>query len=162
MRGWNPSDDGAGLRVSIVAARWNETIVTRLLDGAVATLHAQGVDPRAIAIAWVPGSFELPLAAAWAAGGAGQAVAGPPHAVVALGCVIRGETEHFRLVADAASQGLLRVGLDTGVPVTNGVLAVEDVAQAESRAGGEHGNAGAQAALAAVRMANFKRGRGAS
>ena len=110
-------------------------------------------------VRWVPGSYELPQAARHAAI---VRVIVPaldrewhPDAVIAVGCVIRGGTEHFRLVADAAAQGLLRVALDTGVPVTNGVLAVEDVAQAEARSGGEHGNAGSQAALAAVRMVNL-------
>lgn len=143
-----PGDDAGGLRFRIVAAQWNERIVARLLEGARATLRARGAAVADVEVWWVPGSFELPLAARWAADGA--------DAVIALGCVIRGETEHFRLVADGAAQGLLRVALDTGVPVTNGVLAVEDVAQAESRSGGEHGNAGAQAALAAIRMARLR------
>ncbi len=161
MREFVPSDDARELSFCLVAAQWNETYVRRLVDGALATLRARGADEGRIAVRWVPGSFELPLAAQQAA----QEERGAARrfdAVVALGCVIRGETEHFRLVADAASQGLLAVALDTGVPVLNGVLAVEDAAQAEARSGGEHGNAGAQAALAAVRMANLRRGREAS
>ena len=160
-----PGDDGAGLRIAIVAAQWNETIVRRLVDGACTTLAARGVAAADVEVWWVPGSFELPSAAALAAR-RGRATpgatpgAGAFHAVVALGCVIRGETEHFRLVADAAAQGLLRVSLDTRVPVLNGVLAVDDVAQAEARSGG-HSNAGAQAALAAIRMANLMRTEGA-
>ncbi len=155
MPGFTPSDDGRGLRVTVVAAQWNESIVRRLADGALATLAGRGGADADVELWWVPGSFELPTAALLAA----RAPRGV-DAVVALGCVIRGETEHFRLVADAASQGLLRVALDTGVPVTHGVLAVEDVAQAEARSGGEHGNAGSQAALAAVRMARLRRERG--
>ena len=148
-----PSDDAAGLKFAIVAARWNESIVKRLLDGALEALRARGAADAHVVVRWVPGSFELPVAAQWA-----TAAPGGCHAVIALGCVIRGETEHFRLVADAASQGLMRVALDTGVPVLNGVLAVENVAQAEARSGGEHGNTGAQVALAAVHMANAHRG----
>ena len=145
-----PSDDATGLKVAIVAARWNEGIVKRLVDGALEALRARGVADADVVVHWVPGSFELPVAAKWAIE--------TRHAVIALGCVIRGETEHFRLVADAASQGLMRVALDSGWPVLNGVLAVENVAQAEARSGGEHGNTGAQVALAAVHMANVRRG----
>ncbi len=159
MREFVPGDDATGLKFCIVAAQWNESIVRRLVDGAVATLRARGAAEDDIDVRWVPGSYELPQAARHAAI---VRVIVPaldrewhPDAVIAVGCVIRGGTEHFRLVADAAAQGLLRVGLDTGVPVTNGVLAVEDVAQAEARSGGEHGNAGSQAALAAVRMVNL-------
>jgi 6,7-dimethyl-8-ribityllumazine synthase len=148
-----PADDATGLKFTIVAARWNEGIVKRLLDGALEALRARGAADADVVVRWVPGSFELPVAAQWA-----TAAPRACHAVIALGCVIRGETEHFRLVADAASQGLMRVALDTGVPVLNGVLAVEDVAQAEARSGGEHGNTGAQVALAAVHMANVHRG----
>jgi 6,7-dimethyl-8-ribityllumazine synthase len=161
-----PSDSASGLRFAIVAARWNEAIVRRLLDGALATLRAQGADERDIDVYWAPGSFELPLAAHMAYAGPGPSGRGRAgadlDAIIALGCVIRGETEHFRLVADAAAQGLLRVALEAGRPVANGVLAVEDAAQAESRSGGEHGNAGAQAALAAIHMANLHRRRWAT
>jgi 6,7-dimethyl-8-ribityllumazine synthase len=122
------------------------------------------VAESALEVWWVPGSFELPTAARWAAHHGSREPFGAPaagfDAVIALGCVIRGETEHFRLVADGAAQGLMRVALDTGVPVLNGVLAADDAAQAEARSGGEHGNTGAQVALAAVRMANLRRARG--
>ena len=151
----HPAADARGMRFCIVAAKWNREIVDRLLQGALATLRARGAAATDVEVRWVPGSFELPLAARWAAEPAAGAAAF--DAVIALGCVIRGQTEHFRLVADAAAQGILRVGLDTGVPVLNGVLAVEDAAQAEARSGGEHGNAGAQAALGAVQMAHLRR-----
>jgi 6,7-dimethyl-8-ribityllumazine synthase len=148
------SDDATGLRFHVVAAQWNEAIVKRLLDGALETLRSRGAADGDVEVCWVPGSYELPVAALWAT---------DPElgcdAVIALGCVIRGETEHFRLVADAASRGLMQVMLESGVPVLNGVLAVGDIAQAEARSGGEHGNTGSQAALAAVRMANLRRGR---
>lgn len=151
-----PADDGSGLRVSIVASRWNEAVVRRLVDGAVTALRGRGVADSDIVVLWVPGSLELPLAAQLAAAGKGPKEV---HAVVAVGCVIRGETEHFRLVADNTASALMQVSLSYGKPITNGVLAVEDLAQAEARSGGEHGNAGAQAALAAVHMANVLRGR---
>lgn len=139
--------DATGLRFCIVAAQWNETIVDRLVEGALAVLRQQGADDDDVVVRRVPGAFELPVAAMWAAR------SGDFDAVLAFGCVIKGETEHFRIVADNAAQGLMRVGLDTGVPVLNGVLATYDAAQAESRAGGEHGNTGSQVALAAIRMA---------
>ena len=99
----------------------------------------------------MPGSFELPLACRWAVESRRF------DAVLAFGLVLRGETEHFRLVAEAASNGLLRVGLDSGVPVLNGVLAAHDAAQAAARTGGALGNRGADVALAAVHMANLRR-----
>lgn len=142
----------AGQRFAVVAARWNEALVKRMVDAALDTLQRSGVHGTDVETQWVPGSFELPLAALWAAR------SGRFDAVLAFGVVIRGETEHFRLVADGAAQGLQRAALDTGVPVLNGVLAVYDAAQAESRTGGEHGNTGAQTALAALHMAALARG----
>ena len=137
----------AGRRFAVIAARWNEAHVQRLVDAALDTLRRQGARDEDVVVTWVPGSHELPVAASWAAD------SGRFEAVLAFGVVIRGETEHFRLVADGAAQGLMRVSLDTGVPVLNGVLAVENAAQADARTGGSHGNTGAQTALAAVTMA---------
>jgi len=145
-----PSLDARGLRFAILAARFNHEIVTRLADAATAVLEKRGAAPEAIERFWVPGSFELPLVARWCA------ESGRFDALLAFGAVIRGETEHFRLVADAASNGLLRVSLDTGVPVLNGVLAVHDAAQAEARSGGALGNRGAEVALAAIEMARLR------
>jgi 6,7-dimethyl-8-ribityllumazine synthase len=139
----------AGRRFAVVAALWNETLVKRLVDAALDTLRRQGAREADVELTWVPGSLELPVAASWAAG------SGRFDAVLAFGVVIRGETEHFRLVAEGAAEGLQRVALDTGVPVLNGVLAVYDAAQAEARAGGTHGNTGAHVALAAVTMARL-------
>jgi 6,7-dimethyl-8-ribityllumazine synthase len=136
-------------RFALVAARWNEAFVKRMVDAALDTLRREGVPDDHVELSWVPGSHELPLAALWAAR------SGRFDAVLAFGVVIRGETEHFRLVADGATQGLQRVALDTGVPVLNGVLAVYDAAQAEARCGGTHGNTGAQTALAALGMARL-------
>lgn len=143
--------DATGLRFCIVAAGWNEDIVSRLLDGARSALRERGAADGDVVVWRVPGSFELPTAALWAA------LAEPAFdAVIALGCIVRGETEHFRLVADGASQGLMRVALDTGVPVLNGVLAVENLEQALARCGGAHGHVGAEAAIGAVTMARLK------
>jgi 6,7-dimethyl-8-ribityllumazine synthase len=142
--------DASGLRFAILAARFNQAIVARLADAAASVLEGRGAASAAIERFWVPGSFELPLAARWCA------ESGRFDAVLAFGAVIRGETEHFRLVADAASNGLLRVSLDTGVPVLNGVLAVHDTAQAEARSGGALGNRGAEVALAAIEMARLR------
>jgi 6,7-dimethyl-8-ribityllumazine synthase len=139
-------------RFAVVAARWNEAFVKRMVDSALDTLRREGVPDDHVQLTWVPGSHELPVAASWAAR------SGRIDAVLAFGVVIRGETEHFRLVADGATQGLQRVALDTGVPVLNGVLAVYDAAQAEARCGGTHGNTGAQTALAALAMARLHAG----
>ena len=137
------------LRFAVVAARWNEAFVKRMVDAALETLRREGVADDQVELTWVPGSHELPVVASWAAD------SGRFDVVLAFGVVIRGETEHFRLVADGAMQGLQRVALDTGVPVLNGVLAVYDAAQAEARCGGTHGNTGAQTALAALTMASL-------
>lgn len=152
------TDEGAldGARMLVVEARYYEGIADELLAGAKRALEAAHAQYD---VATVPGALEIPQAIVIALDAAAKRKA-PYDGVVALGCVIRGETEHFRLVADAAAQGLLRVALDSGVPVLNGVLAVEDMAQAEARSGGAHGNAGSQAALAAIRMANLARVRG--
>lgn len=145
-----PSHDASGLRFCLVAARWNEAYVRRLVDAALETLRNRGASDEALELRWVPGSYELPVAAKWAA------ESGRFDAVLAFGVVLRGETEHFRLVADAASQGLMRVMLDTGVPVLNGVLAAYEIAQVEARSGGDMGNAGAQVALAAAFMVQHR------
>jgi 6,7-dimethyl-8-ribityllumazine synthase len=151
MRDLAPEHEAQGLRFAIIAARFHEDYVRRLADAAAEVLTQRGAASDDLERWWVPGSFELPLACRWAA------ESGRFDAVLALGLVIQGETEHFRLVADAASQGLLRVGLDTGVPVLNGVLAAYESQQAEARTGGALGNRGAEVALAAVQMARLRR-----
>jgi 6,7-dimethyl-8-ribityllumazine synthase len=145
----------AGRRFCLVASRFNEAYVERLVTSASDVLRGRGAAPGDLEVVWVPGSFELPLAARWAA------ESGRFDAVLAFGVLIRGETEHFRLVADAAGHGLMRVGLDTGVPVLNGILATHDAAQAAARSGGAVGNRGAEVALAAVEMAALRAERGA-
>jgi 6,7-dimethyl-8-ribityllumazine synthase len=142
--------DAGGRRFGIVASSFNALHVRRLLDGARAALRGQGVAEDSVEVWWVPGALELPLAARW------MAERGDVDAIVALGVIIRGETEHFRLVADQCAGGLAEVALASGVPVTNGVLACEDAAQVEARSGGDHGNAGSAAALAALAMARLR------
>ena len=141
----------AGLRVGIVAARYNLGLVEKLLEGARAAWRAAGGDDAALRVEWVPGAFELPLAA--------QALArrGQCDALVALGCVIRGETAHFEFVAGECARGLQQVMLNTGVPVAFGVLTTEDLAQAEARADPGAHNKGAEALQTALAMARLVR-----
>jgi 6,7-dimethyl-8-ribityllumazine synthase len=146
-----PGHDAHGHRYCLVAARFNESYVLRLVEGALGSLRQRGAAEEDLEVVWVPGSFELPLACRWAA------ATGRFDAVLAFGVLIRGETEHFRLVAETSTRGLLDVMLATGVPVVDGVLAVHDAAQAEARSGGVIGNRGSEVALAAVAMANLRR-----
>ena len=134
-------------RVCIVASRYHSHVVQRMLDGAVAVCVARGIEAGRIDVVPAPGAFELPLLARAAA------ESGLYTAVVALGCVIRGETPHFDFVAAGAADGILRAALDTGVPVALGVLTVDDADQAWARAGGEHGDKGAEAAMSALAAA---------
>ena len=140
---------GAGLRVAIVASRFNEAIVTRLLDGALDGLRRHGVDPEAIDVAWTPGAFELPLVAARLASSQRY------DAVVTLGAVIRGATGHYDFVAGQCAAGVQRAQMDTGIPVVFGVLTTDTIEQAIERAGTKAGNKGWDAALAALEMADL-------
>ena len=153
VRERRPPHDAHGHRYCLVAARFNETYVRRLVDGALEVLERGGASRSDLEVWWVPGSFELPLACRWAAESRRF------DAVLAFGVLIRGETEHFRLVAESATHGLVRVALETSVPVLNGVLAVHDAEQAAARSGGPLGNRGADVALAAVQMAGLARER---
>jgi 6,7-dimethyl-8-ribityllumazine synthase len=139
---------GRGRRVAIVAARYNELVTTRLVQGALDALASHGVDDDDVVVAWVPGAFEIALVADR------LARSGRVDAVVCLGAVVRGETAHFDLVANEAARGIAEVGRRTGVPCIFEVLATEDLAQAEARAGGRHGNKGWEAAEAALEMAS--------
>ena len=134
-------------RFAIAAASFNEMVVGKLVEGALACLLAHGVGEDAIELAWVPGAFELPLLARR------FAESGRYDAVVCLGAIVRGETPHFDVVAREAARGIQDAALATGVPVTLGVLTTDTVAQALERAGGSHGNKGWDAALAAIQMA---------
>ena len=139
--------DGSGRRVAVVAARFNEVVTAKLVEGALAGLAKHGVADDAIDVAWVPGAFEIPLVAER------LARSGRYDAVICLGAVIRGETAHFELVANEAARGIAAAMRETGVPVIFEVLATDDLAQAEARAGGAHGNKGWEAAEAALEMA---------
>jgi 6,7-dimethyl-8-ribityllumazine synthase len=141
-----------GARYAVIASRWNGEIVDALVDGARRAFAEHGVDGDLLDVLRVPGAWELPLLAKRLAANGGHA------AIVALGCVVRGETRHYEHVADECARGLMRVALDSGVPVLNGVLAVEDEADAWARAGGAHGNKGADVALSAMEMAALLRG----
>lgn len=137
------------LRFGIVVARWNEFITESLLKSAKRTLRRHGAED--VDVAWVPGSFELPLVA--------QALAESSRydAVIALGAVIRGSTTHYDLVANGASGGLLNASLKTGVPISLGVITTENIEQAIERAGTKAGNKGEEAAVAAIEMATLLR-----
>jgi 6,7-dimethyl-8-ribityllumazine synthase len=138
-----------GARFAILASRWNPRITDALVAGARKAFADHGVAEAAVDVVRVPGAWELPLAAA-------RIAAANTHvAVVALGCVVRGDTRHYEQVADGCSEGLMRVALDYRLPVCNGVLAVEDHADAQKRAGGSHGNKGEEAALVAIEMAQL-------
>lgn len=140
---------GTGLRFAIVVSRWNELITNRLLDGARDGLRRHGVAEDAIDVAWVPGSFELPLICKQ------MAESGRYDAIIALGAVIRGATSHYDHVAGAATSGVAQVGLQTGVPCIFGVITTENIEQAIERAGTKAGNKGFDAATAAIEMATL-------
>jgi 6,7-dimethyl-8-ribityllumazine synthase len=140
-------DGHAESRALVVVSRFNEGVTRRLCDGALQVLAQAGYDGDRVDVVWVPGAFELPLAVARGAARGGYAVA------VALGAVIRGETPHFDYVSSAASQGLMNVALQTGLPLGFGLLTCDTLAQAMARAGGDAGNKGAEAAQAALETA---------
>lgn len=138
-----------GLKFAIVVSRFNEALSTKLLDGALDTLRRHDGSDDDIAVAWVPGSFEIPLVAK------ALAQSGQYDAVICLGVVIRGETPHFDYVAQGASRGIAKVSLETGVPISFGIITADTVEQAVERAGGKAGNRGARAASSAIEMANL-------
>ena len=149
-KGATPDLDGDELRIAIVVARFNEDVTRRLLKGAQEALQKHNVDDDRTDIYWVPGSLELPVTAL------ALAEKGEHDAIVCLGAVIRGETFHFEVVAMQAASGLMQVQLDTGVPIAFGVLTTEDRDQALARSGPKN-NKGAEAAEAAIEMANLLR-----
>jgi 6,7-dimethyl-8-ribityllumazine synthase len=139
----------ANARYAIIASRWNPRIVDALVDGARRTLVANGVAADRIDVVRVPGAWEIPLAVA-------RVAANATHVgIVALGCVVRGDTRHYEHVADRCAEGLMRIALDFRVPVGNGVLAVERHEDAQARADGAHGNKGEEAALAVIEMSDL-------
>lgn len=139
----------SGKKFGIVVGRFNEFISSKLLGGAIDALVRHGADEKDIDVAWVPGSFEIPLIAKK------MAETKKYHAVITLGAVIRGATPHFDHVANEASKGVGQVNLQTGVPVIFGVLTTDSIEQAVERAGTKAGNKGFDAAMAAIEMANL-------
>lgn len=143
--------DAAGMRFAIVVGRFNDFVAQRLLEGAVDALVRHGAVDDDLSVVWVPGSFEIPLAAQELADQGGW------DAIICLGVVIRGETPHFDLVAGEASRGVGAIGLRARIPTAFGIVTTETLEQAIDRAGGKHGNKGADAALAAVEMVSLLR-----
>ena len=143
--------DIVGARIGIVAARFNDGVVSRLLEAALDTLARYGLNRDEVAVARVPGAFELALAARWMARREGT------DAIVALGTVIRGDTPHFDYVCAEAARGIQTASIESDIPIVFGVLTCDDQAQADARAGGEHGNKGSEAALAALEMVSLRR-----
>jgi len=146
MKDISATDWGPDVNIAVVASRFNGFIVEQLVAGARDALQRQGIDPQRQQIVWVPGAFELPLAADR------LAAAGCWDAVIALGAVIRGGTPHFDYVAGECAAGLSRVALNRGLPVIFGVLTTDSVEQALERAGTGEGNKGFDAAMAALEM----------
>lgn len=135
-----------GARYAVLGSRWNAPIVDALVEAAVQLLRKRGVTEDCLDVIRVPGAWELPVLAAK------LAAQGRHAAIIALGCVVRGDTRHYEQVADGCAQGLMRVQVEHRVPVLNGVLAVEREVDAKARAGGSHGNKGEEVALAALEM----------
>jgi 6,7-dimethyl-8-ribityllumazine synthase len=141
--------DASGKAFAVVVARFNDFVTGKLLEGAVDTLVRLGADEAGITVAWVPGAFEIPVAAAR------LAKSGKYAAVICLGTVIRGQTPHFEYVAGQCAQGIAAVARQSGVPTIMGVLTTETMEQAIDRAGGKMGNKGSESAQAAVEMADL-------
>lgn len=137
------------MKVGIVVARFNEFITSKLLGGALDTLHRHECNDDDIDVAWVPGAFEIPVVAKK------MAESGKYDAVIALGAVIRGGTTHYDYVCNEVSKGVAQVGMQTGVPTIFGVVTTENIEQAIERAGTKAGNKGVDAAMAAMEMANL-------
>jgi 6,7-dimethyl-8-ribityllumazine synthase len=144
-----------GQRYGIVVARFNELVTAQLLHGAEDALVRHGVDPDAIEVAWVPGSFEIPVVAKQ------MAASGRYNAVICLGALIRGATPHFDVLASSVTSALLQLSVQHGLPVINGVLTTENIEQALERAGTKAGNKGYDAAVTAIEMVSVLRQLGA-
>ncbi len=143
--------DGSSIKVGIVVSEWNEEITAALLEGAINTLQKHGVARDNIAIRAVPGSFELLYGA--------RIVAEQfnPHAVICIGCIIKGDTPHFDYICQGVTQGITELNLDYDIPFIFGVLTTNDLQQALDRAGGKHGNKGDEAAVTALKMAALRK-----
>ncbi|MFQ5574654.1 MAG: 6,7-dimethyl-8-ribityllumazine synthase [Terriglobia bacterium] len=142
---------GKGLRFGVVVSRFNELLSSRLLDGCLDALKRHGADEKDIHVARTPGSFEIPLAAKK------MAESGKYDAVICLGVVIRGDTPHFEYICNEAAKGISKVSLDSGLPVSFGIVTADSVDQAVDRAGAKSGNKGWQAATSALEMSNLLR-----
>lgn len=143
---------GKGLKFALVISRFNEFISGKLLDGAQDALKRHGVNDTDIDIAWVPGSFEIPLVAK-------KLVDTKKYdAIICLGAVIRGATPHFEYVATEVAKGIAKIGLDTGIPIAYGIVTADSLEQAIERAGTKAGNRGFDAAVSAIEMANLLKG----
>ena len=140
---------GQGMKVGIVCARFNEFITSKLLGGAVDGLVRHGVEDQDIDVAWVPGAFEIPVAAKR------MAESGKYDAILCLGAVIKGSTSHYDLVCAETSKGIAQVSLNTGLPVMFGVITTDNIEQAIERAGTKAGNKGYDVALSAIEMVNL-------
>lgn len=138
-----------GMKAAVIASRFNEIVVNKLLGGAVDGLVRHGVEEENITAVWVPGAFEIPTAASK------LAKSGKYHAVICVGAVIRGETSHYDYVCSEVSKGIAQVSLSTGVPVLFGVITTENIEQAIARAGSKAGNKGYDCALSAIEMVNL-------
>jgi 6,7-dimethyl-8-ribityllumazine synthase len=149
MAEFSGSPLGTGRRIAVVVSRFNETITQRLVEGALDALTRHGATFEDVDVVWVPGAWELPAAARFLLASERY------HALVAVGAVIRGETPHFDFVAGEASRGLADASAEFDTPIGFGLLTCDTMAQAEARAGGEHGNKGWDAALAALEMADL-------
>ena len=147
-KGATPDLSGADLDIAVIVSRYNEDVSKRLLRGALEALKEHGIEEPDVY--WVPGALEMPVTALTLAEKGGH------DAIVCLGCVIRGETYHFEIVAGQSAAGLMQVQLDTGVPIAFGVLTTDDRDQAQARSGPKN-NKGAEAAEAAIEMANLLR-----
>ena len=140
-----------GMKVGIIASRFNSFVVQKLLDGAIDGLVRHGVEEENITAAWVPGAFEIPSVAKQ------MAESGKYDAVICVGAVIRGSTSHYELVANEMTKGIAQVGMTSGIPVLFGVIATENIEQAIERSGSKAGNKGYDCALSAIEMVNVMR-----
>jgi 6,7-dimethyl-8-ribityllumazine synthase len=141
--------EGKDLRFGIVVSRFNDAITVRLLEGALDCLIRHGVSEENITVYWVPGAFEIPVTLKKAAG------KGDYDALISLACIIRGDTPHFEYVSSEVAKGVAQVSLETGVPISFGVVTADNLEQAINRAGAKSGNKGFQAAMSALEMANL-------
>ncbi|MBA4532922.1 6,7-dimethyl-8-ribityllumazine synthase [Brevibacillus halotolerans] len=151
MKIWEGKLVGSGLRIGVVAGRFNELIVSKLVSGALDTLKRHGVEEAHIEMAWVPGAFEIPLMAKK------MAETARFDAIITLGAVIRGSTPHFDYVCNECAKGVAALSMSSGVPIIFGVLTTDNIEQAIERAGTKAGNKGCEAAASAIEMANLAR-----